>query len=406
MYKKYGLFLFWALIAAMPAQAIKISSEGKTLWGYTDRNVSGSLATSDFFLAGGVGKSAQTRGTWSDEYGGVAAIAVDFAEHGAKFCPYQIQCANKRKEKKTWTMYYFPMINKKAVTSIKDRCVWLCDDGYSGEGCKTAPAEVTRCDTTPLSGVSGARFAGLSMKTGTKSTDQREAEVFGFDQWGGGKQGNKSGKNTGEADVLLAITKFVEHGVWAQPVKVLCERDNWKEIDSYIKSIDEASGQKKLLCAEGYKPNESKSECVMVNGSICEISEKIEENLSFCGGFDKTKYDNAVHYMETVDGCVKYFCIDDNMAFASTTDTTCTECATGVKGGPNPKNGTCVKCDTGEYFDKKDGTCKSAGAYTTTDLQYGKGQTKNTRPEFDDQCWTKAEPSEYEACVNNAQKNN
>ncbi len=104
--------------------------------------------------------------------------------------------------------------------------------------------------------------------------------------------------------------------------------------------------------------------------------------------FPKDKFNSAAHDLKKIDGdaCTKYFCTD-GQGFQAVGDPTCVDCGSvAVKSGPNLTNGT----------------CKTAKAFTKTDLQYGPGETRNTNYEFDDQCWTKATPDEYKQCITGA----
>lgn len=377
MNKKFCIFS-WLLgaIWAMPVDAINVSTGARAWWGY-DGGTATNGSAGDFIIAGNLGKSGP-HGTFDDEWGVVGLVAEKIVEHGGYFCPYQIQCANKRKKKKSWTTYYAP---KGFKTS---QCAWLCESGYSGVNCLTQTATPSRCDKTPMNTGTGGKFAGLAIKTSGGNSDGKESYITGFNQWG----------SNPEYDVVLGIVKYLEHGVMAGPVQIKCGRDNWKNIDSFVESVLMATGDIKLLCAEGYTADANGADCIPVNHDRCETQE-----MTFCAGFDRAKYDSNIHTIESTGGCVKYFCTEPDMAFASNMDTTCVECSTGVKGGSSTANGTCVKCSTGQYFDKNSNSCKQARAYSKSDLQYGKGQTKNTQSDFNKQCWTYVMPEEYVACV-------
>ena len=387
--RKTVLFFIIGLLQIDVACAININTDARAWWGYNGQESYsyGNSGAKEFVIAGGLRKSGP-HGTHGDEWAIVAMVAEQIVEHGGLFCPYQIQCANKRKKQKAWTMYYEP------VGFTHDKCIWLCESGYTGTNCMKRETDPTYCDKTSMHTRAGGKFTGLSVKTYGGDDGQKENKITGFHQYG-----------REEHDVVLGIVQFLEHGVKAAPVHIGCGRDNWKDVDSFVEVIDLAPGVEKLLCAEGYTAADNGVDCVEINKDVCEV-----QDLNFCANFDKTKYNSAMHYLETSYrenagpfhrklGCTKYFCTEPNTAFTSTTDTTCAPCSTGVKGGTNIENGTCVKCATGEYFDEESNKCQSAHAYSKTEMQYGKGKTRQSNAKLNDQCWTKVVPDEYKECV-------
>lgn len=360
--------------AISPARAVNIAQAAASWWGYTRGNNNGSAE--DFIIAGGLNKTAG-HGTYDDEWAVVGIVANTIVEHGGYFCPYQIQCANKRKKKKTWTEYYHP------TGYDKSKCAWLCETGFGGHNCGPQPSVPLACDTKNQNTASSGKFSGISLKTSGERNGMCESEIYAFDTWG----------TDPECDTVLGVVKFLDHGVIAGPVTVCCGRGNWKSVDSYVNSVSSASGSQKVLCAEGYKVNAAGNDCVPVNADICATQE-----MSFCANFPRSGYDSTNHTIQTEGGCVKYFCNEPGFAFSSADNTTCIECATGVKGGANPNTGLCVRCETGQYFDSTAGVCRPAVAYSRIDMQYGKGKTKNTAA-IERQCWTVTTPADYAACV-------
>lgn len=358
--------------------AIKTDTGIWKWWGYNGETSSAG-SSQELIIDGGLWKN-NTHGTHADEWGFVAMIATKVVEHGAYFCPYQAQCSNSRKEKHAWTTYYLPN------GFSEDKCAWLCESGYEGEDCKEQSEQPPYCDKTPYNTKNGGKFSGLSMKTWGGDAGSVEGNVHGFNTW---NTGNKM-----EHDVFLGVIKFLEHGVMASPIHVQCGRDNWKDNDSYFDVVDTAPGTVKLLCAPGYTPNAANTDCEPKNKGICEI-----QDIKMCDGFARDKYNSSIHTIKVVDGCAKYFCSETGKAFVSATDTTCSDCATGSKGGASGKDGTCVKCETGQYFNTDTSTCETATAFSKTDLQYGKGKTKNSDSDINNQCWTFVEPELYRDCV-------
>ena len=374
--KKQLSFLVIGLLCTGTCHAINVSSTVHSWWGY-DNSTTMNGSADGFIIAGSTGKGG-VHGTWDDEWGVVGVVAEKIVEHGGYFCPYQIQCANTRKKRRSWTVYYAPSGYKSS------QCAWLCEPNYSGPDCKEQTATPVMCDKTLMNTKAGGKYAGLKIQTTGKDDNSKEHYITGFRQWG----------RDPEHDVILGVIKYMDHGVMAAPVQIKCGRDNWKEIDSFVAAVGMAPGEIKLLCAEGYKVNSSNTDCEPINPDLCNT-----QDMTFCAGFEKSKYNSDIHTLETVGGCVKYFCSEPGTAFTSNADTTCAPCSTGVKGGANTDDGTCVKCETGQYFDKTTNSCKNAQAFNKTDMQYGKGKTKNTNPDIEKQCWTKIMPSEFIECV-------
>lgn len=405
--RKTVLSVLLGTVAVLPAQAINVKKDMRSAWGYTKQSNCPSDNAPDFILAGQLGKSG-THGTYTDEWAVVGMVAKKIVAHGGLFCPYQIQCANKRKEKKSWTMYYRP------TGYNEGKCVWLCEKGYAGENCNAKSADSTACDSTPYNAASGGKFAGLSLKTSGEGTGQVESEVAGFDAWyqKGKYCGADFGSKKNEIDVVLGITKYLEHGVMIGPVRIQCQRDNWKANDSFVETVKKETGRHVLACADGYEPDANYTDCVAT--SACKTSSAASssssdsegyntpgsaENLTMCDGFTKEGFDASQHYLLNTGSCYKFFCLKTGHAFAAAGSYTCSECAEGVKGGPHPGSGHCKVCQVGEYFNPESGDCLQASAYSRTDMVYGKGGTRNTVPSTLDQCWTKVNPDEYKACV-------
>ena len=256
-------------------------------------------------------------------------------------------------------MYYWP------TGFSYDKCAWLCESGYSGQNCIAQTSTPLTCDETIYSTADSGKFGGISLKTSGGDADQKEQEVTGFNQWG----------TDPECDVVLGVIRYLNHGVVAAPVKICCGRNNWKSIDSYVNSVDVAVGQQKLLCASGYTANDTGTDCVQINPDACAT-----QNMTFCANFPRESYDSAIHTLEeTEEGCVKYFCSEPGKAFPASGDTSCVECDEGVRGGASRNNGVCMHCEMGQYFDTKTSSCRTAKAYSKTDMQYGDGKRGSIR---------------------------
>lgn len=370
------------------AYAIRIVSEDITsIWG-GDNDATESAG--DFIIGGCTGKSCD-HGTYTDEWGIIGIIANTITEHGGYFCPYQLQCANKRKQTRSWTTYYHPN------GFDTNKCSWLCETDYSGMNCASPADAVPYCDkqsynltikhslfgATIISSADNSIYSGISLKTSGGGDNEVEEEIIGF---------KSTGKDP-ECDWILGVIQFLEHGVIAAPIKVCCDMDNWKDVDSFVDSVYKVNGSQKILCATGYTANANKTDCVPINSDICTL-----QDMKMCDNFDKSEYNSSIHYLEQNNDCAKFFCSEPGKAFPAVGNYSCEDCASGPKGGANTTNGVCVKCQTGQYFDKASNSCKPAKAYSKTDLMYGSGKSKNTT-KIGEQCWTKVTPAEYKECV-------
>ena len=383
--KKYCVSFIACMMVVGTAGAVSINSSASSWWGYKSTSASGNA--SGFILSGRTGKGG-THGTWSDEWGVVGLVAEKIVEHGGYFCPYQVQCANKAKKKRTWTKYFSPNGFR------YDQCLWLCESGYAGVNCTKQGEKPLRYETALLNNRTNGLFAGLGIKSSGNDTNERSANVAAFREWG----------EDPKFVALLGGVRFMEHGIMAAPVMIECGRDNWKKIDSFVKSVSVA-GTTKLLCAEGYKADANNADCIpivvaeeKVAAQDPQVQEKIEEE-KFCSGFPKDGFKSEMHHKITDGNCIKYFCGDTTKGFASSMDTNCINCSAGIRGGVHTQTGVCVQCSTGMVFDAKANRCVNATAYSKADMIFGKGQTKMTQPDLEQQCWTKTIPSEYVNCV-------
>lgn len=388
--KSFLLFAFGCLFCSYDAFGfITVSDLVKGAWGATEswgKTVGGA---GDFILDGGTGMTKT--GTCSDEYALVGVIAEQFNEHGGYFCPKHVQCANKRK--KSWASMHMYEPTGFSV----GKCVWLCEDGYTGTNCAKHTASVPGMDL-PTNASDGGVFSGVSVNKGKCWND-------------GGVQNAHSGvrifhwwANYGNEDVIVALgaVDFLEHGIKAAPVLIGCAGEDDKNNRSWIYNVGLYGGGKtKLLCAEGYMANSTGTDCTRATAQALELKGAVKESgKSFCLDWDETKYDSSIHTIDLSGDCIKYFCKDSTKAFPGSGDFSCADCTGNIRGGQDKKTGLCVKCDQpGQYFDVDSGECKSARAYTTFELQYGKGKTKATAGALENHCWIYVSPEDYKICV-------
>lgn len=382
--KKIAAVIVPFCISQTSAMATSDSTAYWSAWGYTgDQNSQGSVG--EFILDGCLGKSCR-KSSFTNSINDEGAIAVVIAEqineHGGYFCPYQLQCRNARKNKYTWTEYFYPN------GFSRSRCAWLCEKGYSGAGC-LKQVNVIENSSNVISNLK----SGISINTWGQYMTNYESNIAGFKTW----QYWWTSKDSGEHNVVLGVVQFLKNGVIAAPVNVRCKWEDWKDINSYVDTASLATTTgKKLLCKEGYTPNDSNTDCVKATADMLPPV--------YCSDFPASKFNSSLHRMVKNESanCWVYFCKDPDKAFPSAGDiTNCTDCSSSVRGGSSMRDGTCVKCRVGEYFDAQSDSCKPASAYSKTELQYGKGKTKNNNTNLDNQCWTKVNPEEYAECVKN-----
>lgn len=326
---------------------------------------------------------------YTDEYALQMMVAVNINAHGAYFCPIQVEAKNKNKGK-SWTEY--------AMIGATSGCRWLCAEGYTGSECAVARESGTTCDTSPFVRnnydnlkrvTSGANIEDEIVK---KSSDKEEE-----------CEGQRTEQ---EHNVILAITRWAPggHGAWVRPLVVRAQREGWKDMISWPVLYYVTNTKEILLCVDGYEPMPTKAptDCVAIKADIC------PEVPSMCPGW--TEIDEGLHMVVQSAGknCFEFRCKGENQAFASTTDRSCIECPTNSRGGMSSVDGTCVKCEAGKVFNNKATStathCGEAIAYTKSDMQYGKGKTKNNNPDVANQCWTMTETDAYRECVTGIQK--
>lgn len=380
MYKNIFASLICIAMFTMAASAYTISTNARSWWGWTERKdySDTGAGNADKFLIHGGYEGSNKHGTYDDEWGIVSMIARKIVQHGGYFCPTQLQCGNTNWQNKSWPRYFNP------TGYSADKCVWLCEKGYTGENCSDTasandPLDENKYDLSSLS-------VAVSMKTSGGNDNNVSSEITVFDDW--------HSYHDNECTAILGITDHKEHGGVARPVQVCCKYwDGWLNYKSGVKSAIYATNSSKLLCAAGYTPNSNNTDCIPLNVNAAAATSK-----NFCEGFDAEKFDSAIHVAKNTGGCYKYICKEAGKAFPGGGNFACADCATGIKGGANKDTGVCVVCQTGQYFDQATGTCKVATAVSSTDMQYGKGKTKES-DKIDDQCWTKVVPTDYKECV-------
>ncbi|MBO5696117.1 MAG: hypothetical protein J6S06_01230 [Alphaproteobacteria bacterium] len=399
-------------VQAMGATTPVVSDAIKEAWGFARQEAGGPWNT---VLAGGTGGADKDAMDYSgvvvqgtdvnkrknkDERAFVALIARTIVEHGGYFCPTQMQCAQSRDNSKNRTKHAYTTYYNPAGFS-DSKCKWLCEKGYTGNGCQ--PQAYSKASQTSPS-ISGMK-TGVSLNKGhADKNPNKEGEVTVFDTWV-----HASTKH--EADALLGVVAYGEHGLIAAPVAFFCSH-NGKVRGSfpvtYVQKISRMTGLEKLLCEPGYLPNEHNTDCVVDETDYSidpETGETFVEQTKWCDGFPGAKYDMEKHFRKEEAGCVKYFCTELGYAFMREGVMDCVECTTDKKNGIHPDTGVCVHCETGTVFDKESGNCVSAVQISKWDMMYGCGKTRSSYEQKDlyTQCWTMGSPDELIKCVREAE---
>lgn len=379
MFKYTGVFgvMLLASLIAPNSYAVNVDDTYASDWGYNE-----TLANSDYgelMLAGGIGYYPANYGTYGDEAGFVAMLSQKINANGVFLCPYQLQCANKKKKRKSWTEYYLP------TGYDVDQCAWFCTSGYTGSGCTQRATGKEPCDNE----MALPRRSELAMRTWGGGAGAVENQIVAFNNYS--VDGN-------ESDIVLGAVGFVDHGVKVAPIKATCGRQRWSGIDSFVSGV-EVVGNTRLLCKQGYQPNSGETGCVPTNSDTCMI-----QDIDLCAGFEKSLYNSSLHTLEQGDGCYRYFCRDVTMAFTSGTDTTCVDCFSTTHGGSDSATGQCLACETGYIWNGEwgsKGKCVKSMSLSKLELLYGKGQSRSTNPSVMNQCWPIGGANEYIECVKN-----
>ena len=319
-------------------------------------------------------------GTYDDETAVVLVLARTIYENGGEFCTTQVQAANKNGRQYTWLDYY----DKEGSY----QCETLCKFGYDPKNeCEAITS--TRCDFSDQRNL----FENKDLITGTKEAGRitESMNVFSFaNETGNGSSDKPAGPQTAK-HVVLGVVDVLEHGVMVAPIEITGERSpTGSDIHSSISSaLSNGKGKNTLLCASGYVPNSSKSDCVMT--PTCEQQYKLAK---MCDDF-LTGFDPESHELELHGSCYEYRCNLDYYGFKGKTDRTCIACPDDARHGVND-DGVCVSCTKkGQYFDNGQKGCAD-DAQQISKSQMTQGKDYNNT---DAKCWLKQTAQEFSDCV-------
>ena len=204
-------------------------------------------------------------------------IGMQYAAHGVRFYTANVYGNRDRKSQDAWTAY-------KAVSGIKVNGVdvgsnydafWLCESGWTGEGCNTKLTEDSGVDTRTLdlSYFTGAVYKDYNWEPTMVLLDSAYYKCDGCNDkvnpwyWsGGGGMYNKCGMtNKQEHDIVLAIKSFDAngHGATVVPigVRVFCATGKTGSDCKIITNIWPQEYEQHL-CLNGYSSVDGK--CVPV----------------------------------------------------------------------------------------------------------------------------------------------
>lgn len=331
---------------------------------------------------------------YDDEFAILMMVAREINDHGARFCPTQVEGHNKNKGK-AWTEY------SDAASGSTASCVWLCQSGWTGDRCSVPATSSVSCDASLLK---RENYSGVK-RVASGANIKGSLPMFGTNAKGVAGILNASATlaacgvhKTQEHNMILAINRWLPsgHGAFVRKMVVRAERRGWKNMESTATVYPASNSADILVCKNGYQANANGSDCIEINANVCRLQQS-------CDGW--TDYNEKLHtfVQQSNQNCYQFRCTETGKAFASETNRgTCVECVSGLRTGVSPTTGACVKCDVGLIFSANatsSGFCVATNSYSNVDLQYGRGRTKNSELDIDKQCWTMTDPVEYEKCV-------
>lgn len=325
----------------------------------------------------------------NDEYTTLMMIATSINGHGARFCPVQIVARNKNKSS-SWLKFQNNPYN------VDSQCTWLCQEGWTGDGCST---RVTNNMTITKDSVE-LTPDGYSDTKLYDACDNFNTNIPIF--WT--KKRTCYGNEFSEEHVgLLAIVGWLDsgHGAWVRQVVARSLRDGWSDTISWPVLYPSKDSKPVLVCKIGYKPNDTKTDCVsIVSEPEIDTRAPVTE-ADLCEGWkDSFNDDLHVYYKNDSMKCYIYRCKQPGYAFVDDRKSACTLCATNIRTGVDSATGKCVSCGVGQRFDDSaENNCKTLTKISKIELLYGHGKT-DSASDYKNDCWAKSNSWEYEECMN------
>lgn len=377
------------MLLALPCYGAKLKyPELSTYWGGSDMNYCGGHDMKDACIGESDKKGCVTRKiraarNYDDEFSVLMMMAREINQTGALFCPTQLDAQNN--DDKGYTAYYEPIGT--------NTCVWLCQDGWTGDRCDTA---VEKFDgTCSLSLLKQGTYDDVKSTHDSGYNIEDKIHFFHINDYQ-----KCDDRKRNKHDMALIVVRWLESGTGAFVRQMMVLSQRTSKIASDIRVYPASKSLEILVCINGYKPNLSKTDCEPINADLCT---RAQASTKMCDGWNLSAFDSEKHVLQEDGSCYRYVCKETGYAFAGVGDSSCVECTTNLRGGLNPKNDTCVKCEAGKIFNKNDvnnAYCSPAIGLSKTDMMYGRGKSKNRVEKLSDQCWTKAgAPDEYKKCV-------
>lgn len=325
-------------------------------------------------------KPSTRHGTWDDEGAIIIWAAREIYEHGAKFCPVQIQAANENRETFVWLDYYW-----RNDTPAWKNCTTVCVKGYTGSNCSITGHGACPTKTPkvyPLQGkftnlpdwkslrreiqnTNTDRYTGETytttnyVETGDTYRKTESMTVISYQNGEGSEDSNRNATH-----IVLGAVNKVENGVMIAPIQIIGRRTKTGGgLKSWIRSA-QSNGNGKLLCFDGYIPDSENKNCI---------------KDPQCGTAGTNSTDN----------------------YADGSESTTASCGTGKdyeRYGANTA-GICLDCweeGKNKIYSKIKKQCVNAHAYSKKKMQYGQGD-ESAEVQF--QCWLKIDPDEFCECV-------
>ncbi len=308
--------------------------------------------------------------------GKLIMVARTINSDSAYFCPTVISSDADRKPKSIPTVYYEP------YRGAGD-CYWLFKNA-SGN---------SECDASLIN---SKRHEDVVMKKPGKGLTNIEDRIPMFEL----NVYDKCGSNVKqEHDLVLAIVGWTPsgHGAFVDGLTVRVQRTDWdRKPKPWLGVILRKSGNQKLLCAKGFTPNSSGTDCVSANDEICRTGKP------FCAGY-AGNFSAAQHKEVGGTSCDTFRCSAAGFGFKSATDYTCAECLVGTRTGIN-KDGVCETCAVGYLFDSSIQSCKvaakvSLNTFTSKTLGTALKSGGYVANSGSNKCWTRTLPEEFKSCI-------
>ncbi len=361
------------------------------------------------------------KGDWA--YGAVYYVAHEMADHGYYFCKTVLQADRSGCTTDTFMTYY----------SAGD-CFWLCEPGYSGDGCETKAPDTVKIDLTPFTKRDKAIKGGYNVLVSTKDL-RKGGNIAGkipmfysaqTTQCSGGVQVDlmKMTKKQ-EHNVILVLKNVVSlSGKWTFTLQPMVVRAGGAKgclgvDDTAWPMVSWVGTESTKFCpSAGFQYDTAQSACVENTETVTtettggdesgDGSSASSDKLNkLCPTYSVANYDSTKHELVAATyndaDCYNIKCRNAKMGFYEeevTSDSvisciSCTPAETtyGLLYGVDAE-GHCISCEIGQVFNSTTKQCEKATVFSKTQLRGDAGVKK-----VSDACWTKDNPTDYMDCV-------